>query len=333
MAKKRLLSGGRPTGLLHLGHYTGALQTFVQLQEDHECLWVISDLHMLTTKFRRQDTRSIYANARNMVIDCIGAGMNPGQTRFYLQSNVEPMPQIYTIIHNLIPVSRVQATPSLREMASHAEMGELHLGLLAYPVLEAADILSMRAEVVPVGRDNIDHVEIAREIIQQCNALYNASFPVPDWHTGPANYLAGLDGNAKMSKSLNNAIYLRDSADTVRQKVLSMPWSPGHSFPGEQSTFAGEPVMNYLQVFHPDAARFLQLKNRYERRSLAEREAKEELISILNGSLEPIRERIRAVSADETYVDKLLKEGTEYARSIAGETLKLLKQSMGMPTL
>ena len=333
MAKKRLLSGGRPTGLLHLGHYTGALQTFVRLQEDHECLWVISDLHMLTTKFRKCDTRSIYTNARNMVIDCIGAGMDPGRTRFYLQSNIDPMPQIYTIIHNLIPVSRVQDTPSLREMANHAEMQDLHLGLLAYPVLEAADILSMRAEVVPVGRDNIDHVEIAREIIQQCNVLYDASFALPEWHTGSANYLVGLDGNAKMSKSLNNAVYLRDAADAVQKKILSMPWSPGHCAAGEQSSFACEPVMNYLQVFHPDATRFLELKERYTQCSLSEREAKEELISILNGCLEPVRERIRAVSAEETYVDRLLKEGTDYARDIATETLKLLKHSMGMPVL
>lgn len=332
MGKKRLLSGGRPTGLLHLGHYTGALQTFVQLQEDHECLWIVSDLHMLTTKFRKHDTRSVHANARNMVIDCIGAGMDPEKTRFYLQSNIDPMPQIYTIIHNLVSVSRIQDTPSLREMANHAEMGELHLGLLAYPVLESADILSMRAEVVPVGRDNIDHVEIAREIIQQCNTLYGASFALPEWHTGPANYLVGLDGSAKMSKSLNNAIYLRDSADAVQKKVLSMPWS-GHSSATEQASFAGEPVMNYLQVFHPDSARFLQLKERYVHCSLSEGEAKSELISILNDRLEPVRERIRVVSAEEGYVDMLLKEGTEYARGIASEALKILKRSMDMPTL
>ena len=210
MDKKRILTGDRPTGKMHLGHYVGSLVNRVRLQDEYECFFIIADLHTLTTKPQKESIAEIYSNSREMVLDYLSVGIDPAKSVIYLQSAVHEVYELDLLFSMLVNVPRLSRMPSLKEMASTANLNEMPFGLLGYPVLQAADILMPRAHLVPVGKDNESHVEITREIARRFNSMYGEVFPIPDVLIGDVPTLVGTDGNAKMSKSLNNSIFLSD---------------------------------------------------------------------------------------------------------------------------
>jgi tryptophanyl-tRNA synthetase len=199
---RRMLTGDRPTGKLHVGHYVGSIANRVNLQHEYETFLIIADLHMLTTKNTREDIAQVAANARDMVLDSLAAGIDPQTATFYLQSAIPEVSELNTLFQSLVTVPRLERIPSLKDMARDANKEEMPYGLLGYPVLQAADILCVKAHVVPVGKDNHAHVEITREIARRFNRLYGDTFPVPDLVESDVPSLIGTDGQGKMSKSI-----------------------------------------------------------------------------------------------------------------------------------
>src|SRR5512136_985900 len=281
--KKRILTGDRPTGRLHLGHYVGSLRNRVRLQDEYECYFIIADLHMLTTKNSREDIDATAGNARGMVLDYLGAGIDPTISTIFLQSAIHETFELALLLGNLVTVPRLARLPSIKEMARAALIDEetIPFGLLGYPVLQAADILLPRAHLVPVGKDNQAHVEITREIARRFNNLYGEVFPEPaDLVEGET--LPGTDGQAKMSKSLGNAIFLSDDSATVRKKVFSMYTDPNRIRADIPGTEEGNPVFTYLDHFDPDRAAVDELKARYRAGAVGDVEVKEHLTTVLN---------------------------------------------------
>ncbi len=330
MSKKRILTGDRPTGKLHLGHYVGSLKNRVRLQEEYECNFIIADLHMLTTRPEKDAIEAIAENARQMIIDYLSCGVDPAKSVIYLQSAVQEVYEMNLFFEMLTTVPRLQRMPSLKEMARNADLNEMPFGLLGYPVLQAADILMPRAHLVPVGKDNVAHVELTREIARRFNFLYGEVFPVPDFMVGDVPTLVGTDGNAKMSKSLGNAILLSDDARTVEKKVMSMYTDPNRIRADIPGTVEGNPVFDYHDVFNTSTQEVEDLKERYRAGNVGDVEVKQKLTGAINGFLDPIREKRNAIESQTGYADEVLYEGTLKMREIAKETVVEMKKAMGL---
>jgi tryptophanyl-tRNA synthetase len=332
MTTKRILTGDRPTGRLHLGHLVGSLLNRVRLQDEYDTILIVADLHMLTTKPTRTDIEQIADNTRGMVLDYLGAGIDPAKTSIYLQSAIPEIYELNTIFQNMATVNRLARLPSLKEMAAAAGLAEesMPYGLLGYPVLQAADILLPKAHLVPVGKDNQAHVEISREIARRFNMLYGDVFPEPDCMLGETPTLVGTDGKAKMSKSLGNAIMLSDDAKTVAKKVRGMFTDPKRIHADIPGTVEGNPVFAYHDVFNPNTAEVDELKDRYRRGAVGDGEVKDRLVEALNAYLEPIRERIARYESQPGLVDEIIMEGTERMRGIAQQTLRDVRDAMGL---
>jgi tryptophanyl-tRNA synthetase len=329
--KKRILTGDRPTGRLHLGHYVGSLRNRVRLQDEYECFFIIADLHMLTTKNDPEAISAIADNARGMVLDYLGAGIDPAKSTIFLQSAVHETYELALLLGNLVTVPRLARLPSIKEMAQAAllDVETIPFGLLGYPVLQAADILLPRAHLVPVGKDNQAHVEITREIARRFNNLYGEVFPLPD-DLVEGDALPGTDGQAKMSKSLGNAIFLSDNAASVRKKVHSMYTDPNRIRADIPGTVEGNPVFTYLDHFDPDTAAVAALKERYRAGRVGDVEVKERLTTVLNAFLDPIRERAAGYASQSGLVDEIIYAGTLRMREIGAETLREVKKAMGV---
>jgi len=325
---KRILTGDRPTGKLHLGHYVGTIANRVRLQHEYETYILIADLHMLTTKNTPDDIAQIDTNARQIVLDQIAAGLDPSVVTFYLQSPITEMAEINTIFQNLVTVPRLERLPSLKDMARAANI-EMPYGLLGYPVLQAADILHLKAALVPVGKDNVAHVEITREIARRFNHLYGDVFPIPDVMVGEVPTLVGTDGSAKMSKSLNNAIFLSDDAQTVAKKVRSMYTDPNRISADVPGKVEGNPVFIYHDAFNPNVDQVNDLKDRYRSGNVGDVEVKEKLTVAINNFLDPMRERRQQYEASGI-IEEIIEEGTERVREITRETLYEMKKAMGL---
>lgn len=322
--KEIMLSGGRPTGKLHLGHYVGAFKTFADLQENYENYFIISDIHMLTTKSTKQEIDTIFENSINMIIDAIGMGIDPNKTTFYLQSQIPNLSHIFGIFQNYVKIDRVNNTPSLIEMSKHSNQDEVSLGLVAYPVLEAADVFSLKADVVPVGKDNIDHIMIAQEIIRYLNNEFNSNFKIPRYITTDNNHIVGTDGSNKMSKSLDNAIYIRDTHDDVVRKVKKMKWVEN-----------GKPeinvVLEYIRIFNPE--QYNSINNMYKNNILTEEDAKNILINSLDYVLQPMRDRMKPYLENRKLAFDLLYNGTLKVKKIADESMLELRNAIGLVDL
>lgn len=330
--RKRILTGDRPTGRLHLGHWVGSLQKRVELQEQYETILIIADLHMLTTKPTAGDIAAISDNARGMVLDYLAGGIDPEKVTIYLQSAIPEVYELNLIFEMLVTVNRLNRVPSLKDMARAANMSdeEMPFGLLGYPVLQAADILLPRAHLVPVGKDNESHIEVTREIARRFNHLYGEVFPEPDALIGDVPTLIGTDGQAKMSKSLNNAIFLHDDAKTVEKKVRSMYTDPNRVSADVPGTVEGNPVFIYHDAFNPDTAQIDEFKRRYREGTIGDVEVKQALAEALNSFLAPMRERYTRYDADTGFVDQVILDGTERMREIARETMKEVRKAMGI---
>jgi tryptophanyl-tRNA synthetase len=330
VTQPRLLTGDRPTGKLHLGHYVGSLENRVRLQHRYECFFIIADLHMLTTRNSREDIVESAENARHLVLDSLAAGIEPERATFYLQSAIPEVCEINTLFQNLTTVPRLERIPSLKEMARDARKEEMPYGLLGYPVLQAADILCVRSNIVPVGKDNASHVEVTREIARRFNGLYGEVFPIPELMIGDVPTLVGTDGQAKMSKSIGNTIFLSDDEATVRRRVFSMYTDPARIRADIPGTVEGNPVFVYHDTFNPDRAEVDDLKRRYREGTVADVEVKERLSEAINAFLAPMRERRAAYESDRGYVETLIVEGTARTRDEVVLTVREMRSAMGL---
>jgi len=330
MNKKRILTGDRPTGKLHLGHYVGSIKNRVELQDKYECFFIIADLHMLTTKPLKEDIENIVSNSRELVLDYLACGIDPLKSVIYLQSAVHEVYEMNLFFEMLVTVPRLQRIPSIKDMAKSANLSELPLGLLGYPVLQAADILMPRANLVPVGKDNESHVELTREIAKRFNSLYEEVFPIPDSLIGEVPTLIGTDGNAKMSKSLGNAIMLSDSAKEVEKKVGGMYTDPARIRADIPGKVEGNPVFIYHDAFNPNIEEVQDLKDRYKKGKVGDVEVKQKLAKAINNFLDPIREKRAIYEEKKGFVEEILFDGTMRMREEAAETLSLMKKAMGL---
>ncbi|MFN2179333.1 MAG: tryptophan--tRNA ligase [Candidatus Promineifilaceae bacterium] len=328
MEKKRLLTGDRPTGKMHLGHYVGSIRNRVRLQDEYECYFIIADLHMLTTKNTREDIFAIRENAYEVALANLACGLDPAKSTIYLQSAIHAVYEMNLFFENLLTVERLSRLPSLKDMARSANITEMPFGLLGYPVLQAADILMPRAHLVPVGKDNQAHVEITREIARRFNYLYEEIFPIPDYLV-EGDTLIGTDGSAKMSKSLGNTIYLFDDEKTVAKKVHGMYTDPKRIRADIPGTVEGNPVFIYHDYFNPNKTEVEDLKARYRVGQVGDVEVKEKLTVAINNFLDPIRERRDRIESDSGYVEQVIYEGTLRTNEIAEETLTMMRKAMG----
>ena len=330
MGKKRLLTGDRPTGKLHLGHYVGSIANRVRLQEEYDSYFLIADLHMLTTKNHPDDIAAIRTNAVEMVIDYLACGIDPSKTTIYLQSAIHAVYEMNLILEMLVTVPRLSRLPSLKDMAKAAHLSEMPFGLLGYPVLQAADIITPRSHLVPVGKDNEAHVEITRELVRRFNHLYGDTLPVPDVMIGEVPTLVGTDGKAKMSKSLGNAIMLSDDAATVKKKVHNMYTDPKRIRADIPGTVEGNPVFSYQDIFNPNKSEVEDLKDRYRLGRVGDVEVKEKLTVAINNFLDPIRDRRARIEEDRGLAEQVIYEGTVKTNEIAKETAMMMKRAMGL---
>ncbi|MFP3897455.1 MAG: tryptophan--tRNA ligase [Anaerolineales bacterium] len=335
MARKRILTGDRPTGKLHLGHYVGSLSNRVRLQDEYECFFIIADLHTLTTKPEKENIEGLAQNVRDVVLDYLAAGIDPEKSTIYLQSAIPEVYQMNLFFEMLVTLPRVQRLPSIKDMAQAANLNEdaLPFGLLGYPILQAADILMPRAHLVPVGRDNEAHVEITREIARRFNHMYGEVFPLPEVMVGNVPALVGTDGQAKMSKSLGNAIFLSDETETVQQKIRGMYTDPNRVRADIPGKVEGNPVFIYHDAFNPNEEEVQDLKDRYRKGQVGDVEVKDKLAAAINDFLDPIRERRAYYASREGLVEQVIYEGTMRARQEAQETVRMMREAMGFSSM
>ncbi len=325
-----MLTGDRPTGKLHLGHYLGSLKQRVALQEHNTCFILLADLHMLTTNNTQKDIAMIKDNITNIVLDYLSVGINPTKTVMYIQSEVKEVFELSAYFGNYVTIPRLQRLPSIKEMAENAHIQELPFGLLGYPVLQSADILLSLANLVPVGKDNEAHVELTREIVRKFNNTYDASLPEPEAMIGDIKTLVGTDGAAKMSKSLNNAIYLSDTSSEVEKKVMRMYTDPNRTradIPGEVEK---NPVFVYHRAFNTDKREVQELQDKYSQGKVGDVEVKQKLARALNMFLEPLREKREQYAKDEGQVEQILYDGTSRMKTVAMETISYVRNCMGL---
>lgn len=329
-ARPRILTGDRPTGRLHLGHYVGTLANRVKLQDKYECFFLVADLHMLTTRVEPDQLKETGQNTRDIVLDNLSAGVDPERCTYFLQSLVPEIPEIQLIFSMLVTVPRLQRVPTLKEVMQDLHVEQPSMGLLAYPVLQAADILCVRANLVPVGKDQASHLELTREIARRFNTLYGDTLPEPDTLIGDVPTLVGTDGQSKMSKSLDNAIYLSDDARTVERKVRGMYTDPARTRADIPGRVEGNPVFVYHDAFNPDVDEVNDLKERYRQGKVGDVEVKKKLATALNGFLDPFRQRRAQYESKPRLVEEVLLEGSERARKEAARTLDMMKDAMGL---
>src|ERR1051326_7182059 len=328
--KPRILTGDRPTGRLHLGHYVGSLANRVKLQRKYDAFFIIADLHTLTTKPDREYIREVPGNIKEIVLDYLAVGIDPNISTIFVQSAIPQTYELNLLFEMLVTVPRLERMPTLKDMARDANIDSMPFGLLGYPVLQAVDILLPRAQVVPVGRDNQSHVELARELARRFNNLYGEVFPEPDSIIGDVPLLVGTDGQSKMSKSVDNAIYLSDDAETVKQKVQGMYTDPKRLLATDPGTVEGNPVFTYHDAFNPSKAEVDDLKERYRAGKVGDVEVKQKLAVAINNFLEPIREKRAYFLSHPMIPNDVLANGIRRMQAEAKATMDLVREKTGL---
>jgi tryptophanyl-tRNA synthetase len=331
--QQRILTGDRPTGGLHLGHYVGSLRNRVGLQDSHDLILVIADYHTLTTNPTRDDVVQSNPFAREIVLDYLSVGIDPERATIYRQSDVPSVAELALLFGMLVTVPRLERVPTLKDVMRDKQIEIPSFGLLGYPVLQAADILHVRADLVPVGKDQESHVEVTREIARRFNATFGEVFPEPVTMIGGGGTLVGTDGLAKASKSLGNAILLSDDTPTVRTKVMSMYTDPDRIRADIPGKVEGNAVFQYHDAFNTDREEVEDLKARYREGRVGDVEVKQKLIVALETFLEPIRARRAEVAARPEVVGEVLAAGGERVRALSRETLREARDAMGLASV
>jgi tryptophanyl-tRNA synthetase len=324
--KPRVVSGMRPTGKLHLGHLVGALNNWAALQDQYDCSYFVADWHALTSDYA--DTSEVVANAYDMAVDWIAAGLDPERSTLFIQSLVPEHAELHLLLSMTVPIPWLERVPTYKEqMEQIAEKDLSTLGFLSYPLLQTADIIIYNARYVPVGEDQVAHLELSREIVRRFHNFYGELFVEPQALLTTFARLPGLD-NRKMSKSYGNTINLSDDEDTVRQKVRQMYTDPKRVRADIPGTVEGNPVFMYHDAFNPDVAEVEDLKARYRAGKVGDVEVKTKLAKALNAYLDPIRARRADVLARPSSVREILHEGSRKVRAIAQETMGRVRSAV-----
>src|SRR5207249_3913392 len=328
--KKRLLTGLRPTGKFHLGNYVGTLEKDLELQNsgEYDCFILIADFHTLTTGY--ETSRGIGEDIREGLLDFLSVGLDPTRTTLYLQSLIPEVSELFLLFTMLVSATRAQRIPTLKEQIRDLKLDSASLGLLNYPVLQAADILMVRGEVVPVGKDQMSHIELTREVARRFNQLYSPVFPEPEYLASRFPVLPGTGGEPKMSKSLGNTIMLSDDGETVRKKVMSMYTDPTRLRATDPGHVKGNPVFVYHDAFNDNLAEVQDLKARYVKGKVGDVEVKQKLVVAVNQVLDPIRQRRAEFERQPGLLEDIVADGSQRARMEARETLGLAREAMGL---
>jgi tryptophanyl-tRNA synthetase len=325
--KPRVVSGMRPTGKLHLGHLVGALDNWTSLQDKYDCFYFVADWHALTSDYA--DTSAIVANAYDNAADWIAGGLDPERSTLFVQSLVPEHAELFLLLSMPIPVPWLERVPTYKEQQDLLKEKDLStLGFLGYPLLQTADVTMYDAQYVPVGDDQVAHLELAREVVRRFNNFFGEVLVEPRPLLTRVPRLPGLDGRTKMSKSLGNTIDLSDSAETVRRKVMSMFTDPKRVRADIPGTVEGNPVFTYHDAFNPDAAEVDDLKERYRTGKVGDVEVKTKLARALNARLEPLRARRADLLANPSTLRDILHEGSRKARAVAEETMERVRRAV-----
>ena len=336
MAEKKhvILTGDRPTGKLHIGHYVGSLKNRVALQNTgkYDTYIMIADQQALTDNAR--DPEKIRRSLHEVALDYLAVGIDPKKSTILVQSQIPALSELTMHYLNLVTVSRLKRNPTVKTEIKQKKFGEsVPAGFFIYPVSQAADITAFKADTVPVGDDQEPMLEQTREIVRTFNRIYDQDILVePEGVFPPKGQgrIPGLDGNAKMSKSLGNCIYLSDDEDTIQKKVMSMYTDPTHIKVSDPGHVEGNTVFTYLDIFDPDKEHVAELKEQYQAGGLGDVKIKRYLNDVLQAELKPIRERREKYAANIDYVDQVLKEGSERANKVANQTLKEVRDAIGI---
>lgn len=327
---KRILTGDRPTGKLHLGHYIGSLQNRVKLQDEYQTFVMVADVQALTDNF--DNPEKITQNILETTMDNLAVGLDPKKVTFFIQSQIPEIAELTVFFMNLVTHSQVLRNPTVKTEIVQKNFGEsIPFGFVAYPISQAADILFLRASLVPVGDDQAPMLELADEIGKRFNRTYNTDvFPEVKGYYSNVGRLVGTDGNAKMSKSIGNAILLSDSEDEVIAKVKKMYTDPNRIRPTDPGKVEGNPVFIYHDTFNSNKDEVDELKQRYIKGQVGDVEVKEKLAKAINVFLEPIRERRKVYEQNPQLVVDILKEGTKKTKAEAEATMMIVKDAMGI---
>ncbi len=346
--KPRLLSGDTSTGRLHLGHWVGSIENRVLMQDDYDCYFIIANIQALTTRMDRP--ADVHQNVMEVMLDYLAAGIDPERSTIFVQSEIAAIAELTVFFSLLVPYPRLMRNPTIKDEIRDKGLGDNYsVGFLLYPISQAADILSFRADVVPVGEDQIPHLELTREIARRFNQVYchvdphtqdadylkqGGLFPVVETRLSRTRRLVGIngpgpDGNLmKMSKSLNNAIFLSDDPDTVKKKIMAMYTDPKRLKATDKGSTENNPLWIFHEAFNPDKAWVSEAEERYRQGTIGDVECKRRLIDVLVALIEPMRQRRLQYEKDIHYVKSILQEGTARANETANATLMLAKEAM-----
>lgn len=324
---KTVLTGDRPSGPLHLGHYVGSLQKRVELQDICKQFVLIADVQAIAAN--HDNPKRIRENTEEVMLDYLAVGLEPEKTTFVLQSQIPEIAQLSVYFQNLVTLARLQRNPTIKEeLIQKGFEKDIPVGFLTHPIHQAADISVFNADLVPVGNDQLPLIEQAREIVRAFNRIYGNTLKEPEPMLSKVSRLVGVDGHAKMSKSLGNAIYLKSTAKEVEQLVRKMFTDPRKLTVSDPGHLDGNVVFSYLEVFDSNVAELADLKNRYTKGGIGDSEVKRRLTGILEAIICPIRERRLQFARDRKTVIDILQDGTKRARLVTAETMASVERAM-----
>ncbi len=324
---KRILTGDRPTGQLHLGHYVGSLQNRVRLQDEYDTYILIADVQALTDNFEHPE--KLEANIFEVALDYLAVGLDPEKIKIVVQSMVPELTELTIYFMNLVTVATLERNPTVKEEIKQRNFVKgVPVGFWSYPISQAADIAIFKADLVPVGEDQLPMIEQTREIVRRFNRLYSKVLIEPRAMLGAVARLPGTDGGAKMSKSVGNCIYLGDPSEVVRKRVMSMFTDPTRIHPTDPGHVEGNPVFTYHDVFNPNKEEIEDLKERYRQGTVGDVEVKQRLFEALEAFLAPIRQRRQELAAKPQRVYEIIVEGTRKGRELAQATMAEVRHAM-----
>jgi tryptophanyl-tRNA synthetase len=329
-AKKRILTGVRPTGAMHLGHYAGALENWIRLQDEYECFFLIADYQVSDYA---DDIDTVRAAVHEIALDWLAVGLDPAKSHFVIESLVPEHAELTLWLSWYVPLARLQRNPTLKAEMEDFESKSVPVAFFTYPVMQVANILMPKANLVPVGEDQLPHIEMTREIARRFNRLFGDVFPEPEALVGRVPRLVGLDGDAKMSKSRNNAIFLKDDEATVTKKVMSMFTDPTRLRATDPGHVEGNPVFMYHDAFNPNEAEVQDLKDRYVAGKVGDVEVKQKLAAALNTFLGPVRERRAHFAARPEIAREALASGTAFGKKTAEATMSEVRSALRLDYL
>ena len=325
--KKRILTGDTPTGRLHIGHFVGALEDRVRLQDTHETFVLLANVHAYANYYDRSG--KINEDVYNVFLDNLAVGINPEKSTIFLESGVPEILELYSFFLTMVKHARVLRNPSVKEEIKYKKL-DPSVAFLVYPILQAADILAFNADLVPVGEAQLPVLEQTREIARDFNKTFGETFVIPKAKVGRVARLVGTDGKLKMSKSGGNSILLSDDAETLKKKVMSIYTDPKRIHPTDPGTVEGNPVFIYHDAFNPDKEEVADLKERYQKGKVGDVEVKEKLFVALNSFLEPIREKRRYYEERPKESKEILIEGTKRAHKVATQMVEKVREKVGI---